>query len=89
MTTEIGRIYRGHVQGVGFRAGTQRLAASLGLLGWVRNEPDGSVRLVALGEDDALESFQSGIEDRYGDSLDAVEPFEPDDEDLHTFEVRL
>ncbi len=34
----------GRVQGVFFRAETQSRALSLGLVGWVRNEPDGSVR---------------------------------------------
>lgn len=33
----------GRVQGVAFRAATQAEAARLGVTGWVRNEPDGSV----------------------------------------------
>ena len=33
----------GRVQGVAFRAWTERRARSLGLTGWVQNEPDGSV----------------------------------------------
>lgn len=33
----------GRVQGVWFRAWTQQTAQGLGLSGWVRNEPDGSV----------------------------------------------
>ena len=33
----------GRVQGVSFRAWTQDTAESLGLSGWVRNEPDGTV----------------------------------------------
>jgi acylphosphatase len=39
----------GRVQGVGFRNLTQRRARRLGLTGWVRNELDGSVQLVAEG----------------------------------------
>ena len=42
-------IVRGLVQGVSFRAATRREAARLGLSGWVRNQPDGSVRLEAQG----------------------------------------
>jgi acylphosphatase len=40
---------RGRVQGVGFREYTRRHAAALGLTGWVRNRPDGSVELEAEG----------------------------------------
>ncbi len=44
----------GRVQGVAFRHYTCRQARALGLVGWVRNEPDGSVRIVAEGPDPAL-----------------------------------
>jgi acylphosphatase len=40
---------RGLVQGVGYRASARREAARLGLSGWVRNQPDGSVMLEAQG----------------------------------------
>jgi acylphosphatase len=39
----------GLVQGVSFRANAQSNATSLGLSGWVRNEPDGSVTLEIEG----------------------------------------
>jgi acylphosphatase len=45
----------GDVQGVFFRAGAQDEARRLGLAGWVRNVPDGSVEIVAEGGRDALE----------------------------------
>ncbi|WP_412063656.1 acylphosphatase [Rubrivirga sp. IMCC45206] len=41
---------RGRVQGVGFRRYVMRWARRLGLSGWVRNDPDGTVRLAADGE---------------------------------------
>ena len=41
---------RGLVQGVGFRWFVEREAARLGLDGWVANQPDGSVEVVAEGD---------------------------------------
>ena len=40
---------RGRVQGVWFRAHTRDAARRLGLTGWVRNAPDGTVEAVAEG----------------------------------------
>ena len=46
---------RGRVQGVWYRGSTRERAQELGLLGWVRNRPDGSVELIAQGPRDAVE----------------------------------
>jgi acylphosphatase len=40
---------RGQVQGVGYRWFVRRLAAQLGVSGWVANQADGSVLVVAEG----------------------------------------
>lgn len=50
-------VVSGRVQGVGFRFFTERAARELGVRGWVRNLPDGSVETVAEGEDDAMARF--------------------------------
>jgi acylphosphatase len=47
----------GRVQGVGFRYWTMEEAARLGLCGWVRNEPDGSVRALLAGPDAIVEEM--------------------------------
>jgi acylphosphatase len=44
----------GRVQGVGFRAWTQREARRLGLAGWVRNERDGTVAALLVGDEAAV-----------------------------------
>jgi acylphosphatase len=47
----------GRVQGVFFRAETRSRAQSLGLAGWVRNEPDGRVEALFEGEPDRVDSM--------------------------------
>ena len=45
---------RGKVQGVYYRASTQKKALEIGLVGYVMNMPDGTVFLIAQGEESAL-----------------------------------
>jgi len=47
----------GRVQGVFFRASTQREAQRLGLTGWVKNRSDGAVEMCVEGEERALEKM--------------------------------
>jgi acylphosphatase len=47
----------GKVQGVGYRYFVERAAQELGLKGFVRNEPDGSVYIEVEGEKLILEAF--------------------------------
>ena len=48
---------KGRVQGVSFRYNSQLLARKMGLSGWIRNEPDGSVYVLAEGPRPVLEEF--------------------------------
>ena len=47
----------GRVQGVWFRGWTEREARRLGLRGWVRNEPDGSVSALIAGPQAAVSAM--------------------------------
>jgi acylphosphatase len=55
--TRLHAVVHGHVHGVFYRATTRREATALGLTGWVRNCPDGTVELVAEGTRAACESL--------------------------------
>ena len=54
--------FSGHVQGVGFRYTTYRLAARFDVVGFVRNLPDGRVHLVVEGEPDELDRFLDALD---------------------------
>jgi acylphosphatase len=50
-------IVSGKVQGVCFRARTREKALELGISGFVRNEPDGTVRIEVEGDKNALQTL--------------------------------
>ncbi len=56
----------GMVQGVGFRWTAKRIADALGVAGWVRNNPDGSVSIAAEGEDGTVDQFLEELAGRMG-----------------------
>ncbi len=62
--------FSGQVQGVGFRFATVRLAASQPVCGYVQNLPDGRVRMVAEGEDDALDRLVTTVQERMKEHVD-------------------
>lgn len=51
----------GRVQGVGYRYFVRDAAMSRGVTGWVRNEPDGTVSVSAVGDEAILNDFLSAI----------------------------
>lgn len=57
MLQRLHAIAEGRVQGVGYRWFVQRWAERLGIKGWVRNLPDGTVELEAEGESQALDAL--------------------------------
>ena len=67
-------LIQGRVQGVGFRWFVMREAERLGLEGYVRNLPDGSVEVVARGDDGAMGQLERAL--RRGPSSARVEHVE-------------
>ncbi len=50
-------LIRGKVQDVSYRYFTKKKAEEFNIKGWVRNNPDGSVEVMADGEEDTLKKF--------------------------------
>jgi len=58
-------IFRGRVQGVGFRFTSQRIARRYGLSGWVRNLPDGTVEMFIQGDEGDIQDCLNDIEEAF------------------------
>lgn len=56
--------YGGHVQGVGFRYSTTRVAREFEVSGTVRNLADGRVHVVVEGVEDEVDAFLAELEDQ-------------------------
>jgi acylphosphatase len=56
--------FSGHVQGVGFRYKTLRIAREFEISGYVRNLPDGRVEMIAEGEEAEVSRFVGEVIDR-------------------------
>ncbi len=54
-------VVSGYVQGVGFRVATCRAARQLGVTGWVSNRWDGSVDVLAQGDDSAVDELAAWL----------------------------
>jgi acylphosphatase len=83
-------LVRGHVQGVFFRAYTRDKAHQLNLVGWVRNNHDGTVECHAQGHEPAIEEFieflhQGSPPSRVDDVTVNSTPFDPN---LRDFRIK-
>ena len=62
-------VFKGHVQGVGFRYTTQRIAGRHGLNGYVKNCPDGTVEAFFQGTEPNVEACIDAIRDAFSGYL--------------------
>ena len=83
-------LVRGRVQGVGFRWFVEREAHILQIAGWVSNNPDGSVEVLAMGTREQLSGLRSRLQD--GPRAARVDDIEESEAEpvagLNSFQVR-
>lgn len=88
-TTAVRLVVRGDVQGVGYRDAAGSRAEELGVVGWVRNEADGTVALHVEGPPDAVDQMVAWT--RRGPSSASVEGVDEREAEPHgpsAFDVR-
>ena len=83
-------VFEGTVQGVFFRANTQRIAREMGLTGWVRNLPDGTVEAVVEGSHEEVEELVGRLkaEVRAAKVRRVRKEWTEGEREFRTFEVR-
>jgi acylphosphatase len=82
-------VVHGSVQGVFFRDTTRRRAESRGVVGWVRNNPDGTVEALFEGDPEAVDALVAfAREGPRGAQVERVDVDDAEPEGLAGFEVR-
>ncbi|MHC4482519.1 MAG: acylphosphatase [Planctomycetota bacterium] len=73
-------IFTGRVQGVGFRFTALDIANRYRLTGWVRNQPDGTVEMIAQGPPDDISDCIQDIQESFGGYIreTKIEEISPD-----------
>ena len=81
-------IFRGHVQGVGFRYAASRIARRYDVTGFVRNLPDGTVEMLVQGPTGDVDNCLAEISEYFGggihDSRTKQTPYNPA---YHDFQI--
>jgi acylphosphatase len=81
--------YSGRVQGVNFRATVQEAASLLGVVGWVRNLPDGRVEVMSEGKEEQLRNFEALLAQKMSYYIiDKQSNFEPATNSFKSFSIR-
>lgn len=84
-------IVSGQVQGVGFRFKTQQSARHYGLVGWVRNNIDGTVEMEVAGPEKDMENLLNDVSKGFDHTVHVdevrVENTSKTSDDFHEFSV--
>jgi acylphosphatase len=67
---ELHAIFRGRVQGVGFRATARHYAKQLGVKGTVKNLSDGTVELLAQGSQETVLKLVNALKEEMGEMIE-------------------
>lgn len=79
----------GRVQGVFYRVSTQDVARGIGLVGYVKNDPDGGVTVVANGPQDKIEKLIDWCQEGpSGSSVSEVKVDWMEEEEFSQFDIR-
>lgn len=82
-------VFRGRVQGVGFRWTARAVAQRFAVTGWVRNDPDGSVRVVAEGLRSEVGAYLTALRARMEEFILSEEiSWEGASGDFEVFDIR-
>lgn len=81
--------YTGTVQGVGFRFTARGLAQRFVVTGYVRNLPDGTVEVVACGEESEVEAYFGALGNRMADYISDRSRQVLPAEHFDTFDIRF
>ncbi|MDD5618761.1 MAG: acylphosphatase [Candidatus Omnitrophica bacterium] len=83
-------IFKGRVQGVGFRFTAEKIAQTLKVAGWVKNLPDGDVELVVQAEKKAADGFLDKLRNQFSNYIDSEEiDYADATEKLDSFQIRF
>ncbi|MGP1345615.1 MAG: acylphosphatase [Phycisphaerales bacterium] len=81
--------FHGRVQGVGFRATAAQAASRHAVTGWVRNEPDATVRMVLEGSPSAVEAALADLRSMMGGHIEREDRSDaPPTGEFRRFEIR-
>jgi len=66
MNKRLNVLFKGTVQGVGFRYAAVSIANRLNIHGWVKNLHSGEVEILAEGPEQALRELLNGLDGEFG-----------------------
>jgi len=83
-------IFRGEVQGVGFRYTARQVAKKYDVKGWVYNTPEGNVEVEVEGEFGRVNEFLTELKEQFREEIEDVESKELEYTDKYKeFQIRF